>query len=29
MTIKIACDHVKPIAPVWEFLSGDERKPLV
>ena len=28
MTIKIVCDHVKPLAPVGEFLSGDERKPL-
>ena len=28
MTIKIVCDHVKPLAPVGEFLSGEERKPL-
>lgn len=28
MTIKIVCDHVKLLAPVGEFLSGDERKPL-
>ena len=28
MTNKIVCDHVKPLAPVGEFLSGDERKPL-
>ena len=29
MTNKIVCDHVKPLAPVGEFLSGDERMPLV
>ena len=28
MTIKIVCDHVKPLAPVGEFLSGEDRKPL-